>query len=425
MRTRVHAGRRLRPVVHASPTVGGIHVRGWRSSFTVEGSAALWPLWCELSRRLETGESPLTWATRAETHAAGLIMAQLREHDMLVDPAEAPDWLAAVSPDPAESWHRLQAARVVVEGDDPVARSAVQALKTSVQVVRDEQRTPGTVLRTGAAALAVRCDDRAGFAGVLNRVHDTEAISARLELSTKDPDPGLAALVGSAAAQRLLYAIAGLAVDDRVLVAHADPLRSSLHLWLPGMSTSDGGLDALIDPELGPLPPPRYEHLPQLPLAIATAGPVLGYGTTTEEARRNAVLATAERQLSVAGCTAAVAPNREEAVGVLLRKLAFDLVESGRPARGFSYVRLALGRAIEADEHTARTAAERAADAVAQARRAGEYVDPAFARPGITVDELALQATLYRFTRARIRDAQPDDPLVRALSAVGLTAVIA
>ena len=164
MRTRVHAGRRLRPAVRASPTASGIHVRGCRSSFTGEGSAALWPLWCELSRRLEAGESPLTWATRAEIHAAGLIMAQLREHDMLVDPADAPGWLAAVAADPAEAWRRLRSTRVVVQGTGAVARSAARALDGTVQVVRDERRAPTAVLRAGGLALAARCDVRAGFA---------------------------------------------------------------------------------------------------------------------------------------------------------------------------------------------------------------------------------------------------------------------
>ncbi|WP_219519454.1 hypothetical protein, partial [Nonomuraea ceibae] len=123
---------RLRPVVHATPTPTGLHVRGWTSSFTAEGGAGLWRLWERLSVLLADGVPAAELTAPAGlpepvAKALELIIAQLREHDMLVEvpsgwgspgpgmpPARVAAWLESAAADPARAWERLSGAAYAV-----------------------------------------------------------------------------------------------------------------------------------------------------------------------------------------------------------------------------------------------------------------------------------------------------------------------
>ncbi|WP_433212978.1 hypothetical protein [Microtetraspora malaysiensis] len=137
---------RLRPVVHATPTPTGLHVRGWTSSFTVGGGAGLWRLWERLSVLLADGVPAAELTTpdglpEPVAKALELIIAQLREHDMLVEvppgwgqpgpglpSARVAAWLESAATDPAAAWDRLSGASYTVHGHGPLAETALRAL---------------------------------------------------------------------------------------------------------------------------------------------------------------------------------------------------------------------------------------------------------------------------------------------------------
>src|SRR5687767_2998178 len=89
---------RLRPVVHASPTATGLHLRGWASSFSIDGGKGLWKIWRYLAPQLAQGipaeqlsvppTARIPGAPPAVAAAVELIIEQLRAHDMLVDVPE-------------------------------------------------------------------------------------------------------------------------------------------------------------------------------------------------------------------------------------------------------------------------------------------------------------------------------------------------
>lgn len=345
---------RLRPVVHASPAPSGLHVRGWASSFTLKGGAGIWKLWEQLAPALADGVPDLTvppGAPEAAKAALELLFAQLREHDMLVEvPAEWPDappddiarWLESVAPDPQWTWQRLCAARFVVAGSGPLAAAAVRAI-TATGLTAVLEPGHGLVVTAGELAVAAGCSADTGFVvhpgprpGVLL---DAVAVPARLGLRTDDPPEVLAALVGSAAAHRLLCAVGGLpdpagefithtadapadAPQNAVFVARLDPLHASYHPWIPAARPSAPVADpmralaALTDPELGPVPAPSPGDLPQLPANIVRAGEVLGVGTTLDGARLDATV----RALAKPGVCAGL--DRTQAVGNALRVAA-------------------------------------------------------------------------------------------------------
>ncbi|MEU3644804.1 hypothetical protein AB0E59_15595 [Lentzea sp. NPDC034063] len=132
---------RLRPVVTATPTADGLHLRGWASSCTLSGGTGLWKVWQRLAPQLDAGipraalEVPFD-AAPAVRAAVSLILDQLWEHDMLVEMPEwgadapAPEvaaWLESAAAEPVEAWRRLRAATVVVSGRGPLESAAVQA----------------------------------------------------------------------------------------------------------------------------------------------------------------------------------------------------------------------------------------------------------------------------------------------------------
>lgn len=384
---------RLRPIVHATAVPDGLHVRGWTSSFTVSGGPGLWRLWQALTAAIADGVSPDDVAARIRNDevrdAVRLVIAQLHEHDMLVelpatwdtdcDDAVVAGWLEAVAPDPSDAWNRLRGTTVTVRGAGRLAAAAIRALHTSGVATTCHDGPPDRVTLTAEGWTVIAgADADAGFAtpvlsttsGAGNAECDGLAaeLTARLRLDTvlgaADEAPVLAALVAGVAAHRLLCTVARLpdpAADSTsrdgrtparldhlmVFVARLDPLRGQYHPWSgPGLVTRrtevrppatvpdrlDHALacaDALTDPELGPLPPPRVADLPQTPAGMAVVdtptGAAVGAGATADVARLHATLGAAESRCRPApqpSAVRAVGVDLEHAEGVALRRLA-------------------------------------------------------------------------------------------------------
>ncbi|HLU45114.1 MAG TPA: hypothetical protein VKZ67_08875 [Natronosporangium sp.] len=366
---------KLRPVVHASPTSRGIHVRGWTSSFTIDGGAGLWRLWQAIEPSLVAGvprEKLGPPRARPEVaQAIELILTQLREHDLLVEvpagweqtgpdtpPAAVAAWLESVAADPAGAWRRLRQAQVRIIGSGPVADAATRALTDAGVTVRTEPGRQPVVLHVDAVtAVAAAATGEVGYVLPLTPVAQVRQVAtqvaARLGVSADDPPPpyALAGLVGGAAAHRLICAVAGLpdpAQDaaalgadtaatltpehPAVLVARLDPLRASYHPWLPAAPAATAAptgdldaalarLDALCDPELGLVTPARPGELPQVPAALAVAGDALGIGVTGDTARLDAALqAAADALHTTVGTDVVVGVDSPHATGVALRR---------------------------------------------------------------------------------------------------------
>ncbi|MGW2520670.1 hypothetical protein ACWC09_27350 [Streptomyces sp. NPDC001617] len=374
---------RLRPIVHASPVPDGIHVRGAQSSFTMNGAAGLWRLWQAVSVALADGRSHEQLLDIAPSPAVRTAIVtltqQLREHDMLVEvppgwgdsgdpagpPARIASWLAAVAPDPVGAWERIRSEGVFVAGSGPVAAAAARALTgAGVQILvpdgRSQESATPVLLSTGEVSVAASVGGDVGFvtpAGTMVSVHrDAEAITDRIGLSAGLPSPAvLAALVGGAAAHRLVCAIAGLLDPGEdtfaaspaapstlgyptALIARLDPLRAEYHPWLVSGEAKPfvGGpadrdtvltqVEALSDPETGVLPVLAVDDLPQLPAGLAQCrigdAVVCGIGTDTATARLNCAMGAAEH-LTVLdrGAPAVVGAGTRHAEGVRLRRL--------------------------------------------------------------------------------------------------------
>ncbi|HEX6968549.1 MAG TPA: hypothetical protein VF174_07045 [Micromonosporaceae bacterium] len=372
---------RLRPVVHASPTADGLHLRGARSSFTATGGPGLWKLWQALSIALAEGRPVrrLIDSTAQPNVRAALsaLLTQLREHDMLVEvppgwgetgrPDEPPyriaRWLESVAPDPVEAWRRIGSTEVAIEGTGPVAVAAARAL-TAAGAAPRRGVGPGRhgLLTAGQTAVAAAADPHVGFVTPVGSPtavrRDAQAIAERVGLTDRAAPDVLAALAGGAAAHRLICAVAGLPdpAEDRLaarvtparglpsaMIARLDPLRAEYHPWLTGdasneaprAASGDSRLDLaealsavehLTDPELGVLPAVRLDDLPQVPVALAEcqagADPVCGVGPDAATARLVAVTAAAERAIGgVDADRIAVGADPVHADGVLLRRL--------------------------------------------------------------------------------------------------------
>ncbi|MBP2324119.1 hypothetical protein JOF56_004504 [Kibdelosporangium banguiense] len=317
---------RLRPVVHASPTPDGIHVRGWASSFTLQGGKGLWTIWQRIAASLATGipnsefRVPNT-ASPAVAKAIQMIIDQLQAHDMVVTvdsewipdapPDEVADWLISVAPQPQESWLRLRAATFTVVGSGLLAAAARRALESTGLEARSEPGD-GLIVVTDEHAVAAGCSDQVGYVvhpgSYEDAVSDGKDVARRLGVDESQPPEILAALVGSVAAHRLICAAGGLPDpstefivhpgDDLppqvphlgVLVARLDPLTAMYHPWLSATRPRQPDLDALVDPELGPIAIPETGSLPQLPAKIAVCEGHLGIGTTSDAARLDATV---------------------------------------------------------------------------------------------------------------------------------------
>ncbi|MGW5927749.1 hypothetical protein ACWF2L_16070 [Streptomyces anulatus] len=259
------------------------------------------------------------------------------------------------------------------------------------------------MLTTDEVSVAAAAGGETGFvtpAGTAESArHDAKAIAARIGLSARVPAPAvLSALVGGAAAHRLVCAVAGLpdpGADDfaaapaaahdypTALIARLDPLRAEYHPWLASAVTvppSGGptGLDvvltavkALSDPETGVLPIVDADELPQSPAGLAQCvvgdAVVCGIGTDSRTARLSAALGAAEHLLALGGgAPAVVGADTRHAEGVLLRRLVHrrygrlpadteDWARSAVARRWFKAVTLRFG--VKADLRVHRLAA--------------------------------------------------------------------
>ena len=316
-------------------------------------------------------------------------------HAVATPPAIA-EWLDRVAPDPAGARRRIQASTVTITGTGPVAAAARAAfaaagLPTSTgrapagRAAAGSEDSRAIRLRAGAAvAVATGADERVGYVTAPAPAAETARIAGliadRLGL---DPTPAvpapLAGMLGGVAALRLICAVAGLpdpadastgdtiaaastvaisaAPWSRVLVARPGKVPAAYHPWLrhggraaeAPRSFDDAvrRLGALCDPDLGVLPPPAADRLPQLPLPLTRcglrtttgtpgdtaagdagggSGVVIGCGPTTTAAMLDAALRAAERLLDPRGTgRLAVGVDSIQADGVLLRRAAFDL----------------------------------------------------------------------------------------------------
>ncbi|WP_433539568.1 hypothetical protein ACQP10_21310 [Streptosporangium sandarakinum] len=467
---------RLRPVVHAAPTADGVHVRGWTSSFTVKGGAGLWRLWEQLAAALAGGVPAPALAAPPGTpepvaRAIELIIGQLREHDMLVavpqgwgepgpdlPPIAVAAWLESSAVDPAAAWHRLAGTVFTVCGAGAPAAAAERALAAAGMRYR---RVPGpastlTLEASDQLAVVAGCLGEVGYAvppgSADTAAAQAAAVARRLpggstETSAKEasadatprlshgpaaePPEVLCALVAGAAVHRLLCAAAGLPDPSRegretptphhaVLVARLDPLRMAYHPWPDAEPPREAlsweeamaALDVLGDPELGLVPAPQAQDLPQLPVNLAACGEMVGYGTTLDAARLHAALSAVARPSDVAigmdhlharGLALRLATHRDRLEPVEAVELVEEAEWAGDPAArrwwkaltlrlavpaSIEVVRLAagvvhaqvsargcvLGWAVEAEAGEAAAFALLAATAREQARRAGRSI---------------------------------------------------
>ncbi|MFK0199594.1 hypothetical protein [Streptomyces lavendulae] len=322
---------RLRPGVTASALERGLHLRGWITSITLEGSPALPALWRMLEEALRTGgAAELAARVGAGTPLRGALctlIGQLHAHGMLVEDVAPPaaglahDWLLDIAARPADAAAALTAARVEVRAAGPDGALVTAALRALAHAGVDDARyAPGAGTAAGGPVLltATLADgtERAVGAAVhpdgafvtpvgarARAATDTAALAERLGLGgSPGPEaataaaapPALTALVAGAAVQRLLCALAGLPDPDSAdpgdpgrpaprfpsaLVAGQDPPYAAYHPWLggppdpaPPPATLDAaltGVAALGDARLGVLPAPLTGSLPQLPVALA------------------------------------------------------------------------------------------------------------------------------------------------------------
>ncbi|GLY46990.1 hypothetical protein [Lentzea sp. NBRC 102530] len=162
---------RLRPVVQATPTPDGLHLRGWTSSCTLSGGRGLWKVWQRLAPQLVDGvpradlEAPADAAPGVRA-AVTLIVEQLWEHDMLVETpgwgADAPSpevaaWLESAAVEPVAAWGRLRGVTVVVAGNEVLADAARRAAEAVGLAVAEATEFAGS-----AASKSVDVQQAAG-----------------------------------------------------------------------------------------------------------------------------------------------------------------------------------------------------------------------------------------------------------------------
>ncbi|MFJ1753400.1 hypothetical protein [Kitasatospora sp. NPDC088134] len=391
---------RLRPGVAVTPLRDGLHLRGRGAAVTIEGSRALPRLWQLLAERL--GETPPVAADPEPAVEAALatVAARLREHDLLVDHPEGtqlPLWAGAVAADPLAVTRALAAARPVLttaDPTDPLTRACAEALTAAgtapARTATDPTLPPGLVIAAvGEGTTAVVAGTRPGGGYVaaltdpervreqataltarLRRGRESErasgagesmasgavALAARLRVDGGEEASGaggsvLAGLLGAAAAQRLVCAVAGLpdpgeAVDDprlpagrpAVLIARERPPGAGYHPWVagpgkPGAAPADLGqalhrVAALGDEWLGVLDAPSAGGLPQLPVALVSCatpgGTLLAGAPRTDLARLAAACRAAELELAAEGTAveAVVGADPAHAYGRALRRSA-------------------------------------------------------------------------------------------------------
>ena len=388
---------RLRPSVRVSRTPHGIYVRGWTTACTINGGADVWRLWQRLEPLLRHGvvaDRLGTSATRPATRrAVAKLVHALVEHDMtlaapirwwysaaLRPPPGTVAWLDQISADPAATWRRMSAAPVVVTGTGAVADAAEAAVAAVGLPVSRQERTAGRPSADPPRAtaephttVAVGAGEHRGFVAEpmpaaapdgresAGRIADRLGIIRRRRGDRTARGAGGRRRRGAAdpsgrRAERPVPSVRGspCRTARRRLVADGSGRhRTAAARRVPPVGVGESGagvpgrrlrrrpaaVDALCDVELGALPPPDSELLPQLPVALATCTatgqPVLGIGTTTDAARMDAVLRTAERLLEPGSVgRLAVGADRRHADGILLRRVAYELAGAATGADG-------------------------------------------------------------------------------------------
>ncbi|MGW1974450.1 hypothetical protein [Streptomyces sp. NPDC001889] len=373
---------RLRPGVAATVLGEGVHLRGWITSVSLEGSPALPALWEQLADALATdGGAALAGAVPAGSRLRAALVQlidRLREHDFLVERdipgGPAGPWLGTVADRPAEAAALLARTRTRVLGPHPggaLARAAGRALERTgagAERLREAGLPAGRILLVASVpggpdrAVAAEVVAGSGFVTPVGSPAqaraDAEALAERLGRRAatapgSGEHPALTALVASAAAQRLLCAAAGLrdpsaeAGDARllpgrpaVLVAADRPLRGEYRTWLgPALLDADrvapGAVPATLadalaripvlgDAEVGVVDAPDPGALPQLPVALvrcaAPGGALLSGAARADLARLEAVCRAAELHLGGERPGPAVGVNPEHARGRALRR---------------------------------------------------------------------------------------------------------
>ncbi|WP_371680551.1 hypothetical protein [Streptomyces sp. NBC_01276] len=302
---------RLRPGVTASALARGLHLRGWITSITLEGSPALPALWRMVEDALRTGgAADLAARTGAGTPLRGALctlIGQLHAHGMLVEdvalPAAGPahDWLLKVAARPADAAAALAAARVEVRAAGPGGALVTAALRAlahagvgaaryapgagtsaggpvllTATLADGTERAVGAAVHpdgafvtpvgararagTDTAALAERLGigngngNGNGKGGGGNGFHDSPAPGAP---TTAAAPPALTALVAGAAVQRLLCAVTGLP-DPESADDPGDPGRPARFpsALVAGQDPAHAAYHPWLGGPLDPAPPP-------------------------------------------------------------------------------------------------------------------------------------------------------------------------
>ncbi|WP_176582968.1 hypothetical protein [Streptomyces marincola] len=375
---------RLRPGVAVTALASGVHLRGWITSVTLEGSPALAALWRHVDHALATdGGTALARDTpRGSPLRAAFVtlIEQLRAHDLLTvrshaETGPAGPWLNTVAGRPGRAAAHLARTHTEVRAAEragALARAAERALGGAGRAPAREtgpDLPAGQVLltaTTGRQVRAVAAGVRGGT-GFVTPVGspaqvraDARALAARLagrdaQDTAAPPETALTALVAAGAAQRLLCAAAGLrdpsaeAGDTRllpwlpaVLIAEEEPLRGEYRTWPrpapPAGERAPSGpaprtlaealarVPVLGDPLVGVLDEPSPGGLPQLPVALAACavphGRLLAGAARPDLARLEALCRAAESRLGGGQAGVVVGLNPGHARGRALRRAA-------------------------------------------------------------------------------------------------------
>jgi hypothetical protein len=210
------AGWQLRPGVGVTPLLEGIHLRGRRSSVTLEGSRALPELWRMLETALRTGDHAALLrdapAGSPLRRALGTVVAQLHAHDLLVErsaaaaaAAEVEALAVADGSSAAARWLRATA-----DHPDPAAAAIASARP---QVLAAD---PGNALARAAGRALERCGATPTYAA-------SDAVPGPDPAT--GPGPGQIVLVASAwgGGERRLAVAAGLSGGTAFVTAPGSP----------------------------------------------------------------------------------------------------------------------------------------------------------------------------------------------------------
>ncbi|MEE4545895.1 hypothetical protein V2S66_28485 [Streptomyces sp. V4-01] len=264
-----------------------------------------------------------------------------------------------------------------VPGDSPVGPGpAVVPSAVEIPGAVPEASAPGeaptgfggaaepVVLAVGQVAVAAAARGEVGFVSPVGAPaaarRDAEMIGERIGLPAgMPPAVVVAALVGGAAAHRLVCVVAGLPDPGEdvlaaapappwahgrptALVARLDPLTAEYHPWWQSADPADPAdpnhtdtvsarVEALTDAETGALPALAVDDLPQVPAGLAgcDAGgaAVCGTGVDTAMARLSCAVGAAERLIALdRGAPVVVGADARHAEGVRLRRLLHTAV---------------------------------------------------------------------------------------------------